>query len=161
MVDGRGYATKVFCLFPKIIRSITTWIYNLLIFICIYTYIDFLMHLWTQWLVITMGKKRRKFINLFHTKLKKKLNTTNQFSPVISRVFSNESVLHIRWPNTRDSASASILPMNIPDWFPLGLKNFACLIYFDILYLKKKNSQWVYWRKNLHFEENQHSDNTL
>ena len=31
------------------------------------------------------------------------------------RVFSNESVLHIRWPNTGLSASASVLPMNIQD----------------------------------------------
>ena len=36
------------------------------------------------------------------------------------RVFSNESVLHIRWPSIRVSASASVLPMNIQDWFPLG-----------------------------------------
>ena len=32
-----------------------------------------------------------------------------------SRVFSNESALLIRWP-----ASASVLPMNIQDWSPLG-----------------------------------------
>ena len=37
------------------------------------------------------------------------------------RVFSNESVLHIRWKNIGASASASVLPMNIQDWFPLGL----------------------------------------
>ena len=38
------------------------------------------------------------------------------------RVFSNESVLCIRWPKYRPkSASASVLPMNIQDWFPLGL----------------------------------------
>ena len=36
------------------------------------------------------------------------------------RVFSNESVLCIRWPKYRSSASASVLPMNIQDWFPLG-----------------------------------------
>ena len=36
------------------------------------------------------------------------------------RVFSNELVLHIRWPNIGVSASASVLPMNIQDWFPLG-----------------------------------------
>ena len=36
------------------------------------------------------------------------------------RVFSNESVLHIRWPNIGVSASASVLHMNIQDWFPLG-----------------------------------------
>ena len=33
------------------------------------------------------------------------------------RVFSNESALCIRWPNV--GASASVLPMNIQDWFPL------------------------------------------
>ena len=31
------------------------------------------------------------------------------------RVFSNESVLHIRWPSIGVSASASVLPMNIQD----------------------------------------------
>ena len=36
------------------------------------------------------------------------------------RVFSNEPVLHIRWPSTGVSTSASVLPMNIQDWFPLG-----------------------------------------
>ena len=33
------------------------------------------------------------------------------------RVFSNVSVLPIRWP--KYSASASVLPMNIQDWLPL------------------------------------------
>ena len=36
------------------------------------------------------------------------------------RVFSNESVLCIRWPKYWSSASASVLPMNIQDLFPLG-----------------------------------------
>ena len=36
------------------------------------------------------------------------------------RVFSNESVLWIRWPIIGVSASASVLPMNMQDWFPLG-----------------------------------------
>ena len=31
------------------------------------------------------------------------------------RVFSNKSVLHIRWSNVGDSASASVLSMNIQD----------------------------------------------
>ena len=35
------------------------------------------------------------------------------------RVFSNESVLRIRWPNIGVSASASVFPMNIQDWLPL------------------------------------------
>ena len=43
------------------------------------------------------------------------------------RVFSNESVLHIRWPNTGLSASASVLPMNIQDWFPLGRTGWISL----------------------------------
>ena len=36
------------------------------------------------------------------------------------RVFSNESTLHMRWPKYWVSASASVLPMNTPDWSPLG-----------------------------------------
>ena len=43
------------------------------------------------------------------------------------RIFSNESVLHIRWPNIGVSASASALPMNIQDWFPLGLTGLISL----------------------------------
>ena len=38
------------------------------------------------------------------------------------RVFSNESVLHIRWPKVLElQLQLSVLPMNIQDWFPLGL----------------------------------------
>ena len=36
------------------------------------------------------------------------------------RVFSNESILRIRWPKYYSSASASVFPMNIQNWFPLG-----------------------------------------
>ena len=43
------------------------------------------------------------------------------------RVFSKESVLHIRWPKIGASASASVLPMNIQDWFPLGLTGWISL----------------------------------
>ena len=43
------------------------------------------------------------------------------------RVFSDESVLHIRWPSIGASASASVLPMNIQDWFPLGLIGWTSL----------------------------------
>ena len=35
-------------------------------------------------------------------------------------VFSSESALCIRWPNTGVSASTSVLPMNTQDWSPLG-----------------------------------------
>ena len=44
------------------------------------------------------------------------------------RVFSNESVLHLRWPNLLGVlASASVLPMNIQDWFPLGWTGWISL----------------------------------
>ena len=36
------------------------------------------------------------------------------------RVFSNELALHIRWPKYWSFSLASVLPMNIQDWFPLG-----------------------------------------
>ena len=37
------------------------------------------------------------------------------------RVFSNESSLRIMWPKYWSSTLASALPMNIQDWFPVGL----------------------------------------
>ena len=43
------------------------------------------------------------------------------------RVSSNESALCIRWPNIGVSASASVLPMNIQDWFPLGWTGWISL----------------------------------
>ena len=44
------------------------------------------------------------------------------------RVFSNESVLRIRWPKYGASASALVLPMNIQDWFLLGLTGLIFLL---------------------------------
>ena len=41
------------------------------------------------------------------------------------KVFSNYLALHITWPKYWDSALASVIPMNIYGWFPLGL---TCLI---------------------------------
>ena len=43
------------------------------------------------------------------------------------RVFSNESVLCIRWPKIGVSASASVLTMNIQEWFPLGWTGWISL----------------------------------
>ena len=43
------------------------------------------------------------------------------------RVFSNESVLCIRWPKYGTSASTLVLPVNIQDWFPLGLTGLISL----------------------------------
>ena len=52
------------------------------------------------------------------------------------RVFSNESVLHIRWPKYWASALASVLPMNIQDWFPLG--------WTDWIFLQSKRHSRVF-----------------
>ena len=52
------------------------------------------------------------------------------FPPSISpssRVFSSELVLHIRWPKYWNSASSSVLPMNIQNWFPLGWTGWITL----------------------------------
>ena len=46
----------------------------------------------------------------------------------INRVFSSESALCIRWPKYGASASASVLPMNIQDWFPLGFNGLISLL---------------------------------
>ena len=43
------------------------------------------------------------------------------------RVFSKESVLHVRWPKYGVSASASVLPMNIQDRFPLRFTGWISL----------------------------------
>ena len=47
--------------------------------------------------------------------------------PPSIRVFSNESSLRMRWPNIGVSASASVLPMNNQDWFPLGWTGWISL----------------------------------
>ena len=44
--------------------------------------------------------------------------------PII-RIFSNESVLRIKWIGV--SASASVLPVNIQDWSPLGWTGWISL----------------------------------
>ena len=45
------------------------------------------------------------------------------------RDFSNESVLRIRWPKSIGvSTLASVLPMNIQDWFPLGWTGWISLL---------------------------------
>ena len=44
------------------------------------------------------------------------------------RVFSNESVLPSGSQSIGISASTTVLPMNIQDWFPLGLKSWSDLL---------------------------------
>ena len=43
------------------------------------------------------------------------------------RVFSIESVLHIRWPKYWSFSLSIVLPMNIQDWFPLGWTGWISL----------------------------------
>ena len=43
------------------------------------------------------------------------------------RFFSNESALCIRWPKYWSFSSASVLPVNMQDWFPLGLTGWISL----------------------------------
>ena len=45
-----------------------------------------------------------------------------------NRVFSNELALSIRWPNYWSFSFTSVLPMNIQDWFPLGLTGLITLL---------------------------------
>ena len=45
-----------------------------------------------------------------------------------SKSFCSESALHIRCQSIEASASASVLPMNIHCWFPLGLTSFISLL---------------------------------
>ena len=49
------------------------------------------------------------------------------------RVFSNELALCIRWPRTGASASASVPPMNIRGWLPLGLTGLISLLFKSLL----------------------------
>ena len=44
-----------------------------------------------------------------------------------NRVFSNELALRIRWPSIGASALASVLPVYIQGWFPLGLTDLILL----------------------------------
>ena len=61
------------------------------------------------------------------------------------RVFSDESVLCIRWPSNGVSPSASVLQMNIQDWFPLGWTSWISL--------HSKGPSWVF--SNTRVQKNQ------
>ena len=50
-----------------------------------------------------------------------------QSSPASRSFFSNESVLHLKWPKYWSFNFSIILPMNIQDWFPLGWTGWISL----------------------------------
>ena len=49
--------------------------------------------------------------------------------PVFIKVFSNESVLRIRWPKYWSFSFNISLPMNIRGWFPLGWTGWMSLLW--------------------------------
>ena len=58
------------------------------------------------------------------------------------RVFSNESVVHIRGQSTGGSASASVLPMNIRGWFPLELTGLISLLSMGLPRVFSSTTIW-------------------
>ena len=68
------------------------------------------------------------------------------------RVFSNESVLHIRWPKFGVSASPSVLPMNIQEWFPLGWTGWISLLYqgTNLYLIMKRIYIYIYTHTHTH-----------
>ena len=65
------------------------------------------------------------------------------FSLSQHRVFSSESALPIRWPKYQPSVSASVFPMNIQHWFPLGLTG---LISLELMGLSRIFSSTAVWK---------------
>ena len=59
------------------------------------------------------------------------------------RIFSNVSVLHIRWPKYWSFNFSISLPMNIQDWFPLGLTG---LISLQSKGLSRVFSNTTFWK---------------
>ena len=66
------------------------------------------------------------------------------------RVLSKESVLPIRCQSIGASASASILPINIQDWFRLGLRSNQSILRTSVLNIHWKDWCWSwssqYWK---------------
>ena len=65
---------------------------------------------------------------------------------IFPRVFCNLSGLRIKWPKYWTSASASVLPMNIQDWFPLGLK-------LKLQHFGHWDEELTYWKRTWCWEK--------
>ena len=61
------------------------------------------------------------------------------------RIFSSESADHIRWPKCWSFSLTRVLPMNIQDWFPLGL---AGLLSLQSKRLSRVFSSTTAWKLN-------------
>ena len=60
------------------------------------------------------------------------------------RVLSNESAFGIRWPKCWSSPSASVLPMNMQGWFPLGLTGLISLLSKGLSRVFSSTTVWKY-----------------
>ena len=135
-------------LLPSIFHSIKVWlciscVFNKLKILLVFSSVQSLSRVWLfaiQWtavgqtsLSITNSQSLLKIMSIEsvmasnHLSLCYPLLLLPSIIPSI-RVFSNESVLHIRWPVLDFSVSASVLPMNIQDWFPIGLTDWISLL---------------------------------
>ena len=77
-------------------------------------------------------------------------------------VFLNESALRIRWPKYWVSASTSVLPMNIQDWFPLGWTVWISLSCYCkvILPVESFHTGNIYKIRNVSYFKHEISDST-
>ena len=130
------------CLLVTFISSLEKWLFkfsahfstvflfswllsSVLLLICV----QLLMTLWTTAhqasLSFSISQSLLRFMSIESVM---STNHINFYNPLLLqpsifpsiRVFSYESALHIRWPKWGASASASVFPVNIQDWFPLG-----------------------------------------
>ena len=58
------------------------------------------------------------------------------------RVFSDESSLRIRWPKYWSFSFSNSLPMNIQDWFPLGLTGLISLLSKELSRVFSNTTVW-------------------
>ena len=74
------------------------------------------------------------------------------------RVFSNELVLHIRWPKYWSFTLASFLPMNIQDSFLLGLTGWISLQSKELsrVFSNTTDQKYQFFGAQLSLESNSH-----
>ena len=58
------------------------------------------------------------------------------------RVFSNELALYIRWPKYWSFSLSSVLPINIQNWFPLGLTGLISLQFKGLSRVFSSTTVW-------------------
>ena len=132
-----------------------------------------LRHVWlfatprtaVHWASLSITNSRR-MLKLISVELVMPSNHLILFHPLLLlpsifpsiRVFSNESVLRIRWQSIGVSASASVLPMNIQDWFPLRLIGLVSLLSKGIsrVFSNTTVQKHQFFRTHLSLQSNSH-----